>query len=200
STFQYQNIMFLAAGQAAGIADKSSWENVVQKRIFDPLGMTGANFSVTVAAKAPDHATPHVRVSGKTRPIPWKNIDNVGPAGSINASVRDLTRWVRFQLGDGNFEGKRLLAAARLAETHAPQMVIDMDGSTGVTSFSRAANPETNMMSYGMGWVIQDFRGQLLLSHGGSIDGFRAQVALVPKAKLGMVILSNLGRTSMPEA
>jgi CubicO group peptidase (beta-lactamase class C family) len=200
STFQYQNIMFLAAGQAAGAADKSSWETVVQKRIFDPLGMTGANFSVRVAAKAPDHATPHVRLSGKTRPIPWKNIDNVGPAGSINASARDLTRWVRFQLGDGVFEGKRLLSAARLAETHAPQMVIDMDGPTGVPSYARAANPETNVMSYGMGWVIQDFRGQHLLSHGGSIDGFRAQVALVPKAKLGIVILSNLGRTSLPEA
>jgi hypothetical protein len=55
-------------------------------------------------------------------------------------------------------------------------------------------------MSYGLGWVVQDFRGQLMLSHGGSIDGFRAQVALLPKAKIGIAILSNLGRTSMPEA
>ena len=200
STYQYQNIMYLAAGLAAGAADKSSWEQVVQKRIFDPLGMTGANFSVTVATRSPDHATPHVKVKEKVRPISWKNIDNIGPAGSINAGVSDLSKWLRFQLGDGTFEGKRLISAARLAETHSPQMVIPMDGPTGVPSFTKAMNPETNLMSYGLGWVIQDYRGQLLVSHGGSIDGFRAQVALVPKAKLGIAILSNLGRTQMPEA
>jgi hypothetical protein len=61
-------------------------------------------------------------------------------------------------------------------------------------------NPDTTMMSYGLGWTIQDYRGQQLISHGGSIDGYRAQVALLPKARVGMVILSNLGRTSMPEA
>lgn len=200
STFQYQNIMFLAAGMASGVADKSSWETVVQKRIFDPLGMKEANFSTMVASKAPDHSMPHVRLSGKVQSIEWKNIDNVGPAGSINASVRDLGKWIRFQLGDGTFEGKRLLSAARLAETHSPQMVIDMDGPTGVPSYSKNMNPETNMMSYGLGWVVQDFRGVHMLSHGGSIDGFRSQVALVPKAKLGIAILSNLGRTSLPEA
>jgi hypothetical protein len=75
-----------------------------------------------------------------------------------------------------------------------------MDGATGVPSYARRMNPETNMMCYGLGWVVQDFRGQHMLSHGGSIDGFRSQVALVPKARLGIAILSNLGRTQMPEA
>jgi hypothetical protein len=79
-------------------------------------------------------------------------------------------------------------------------MVIPMDGSTGVAAFTRAMNPETTMMCYGLGWVIQDYRGQPMISHGGSIDGFRAQVALLPRQKVGMAILSNLGRTSLPEA
>src|SRR5262249_22303501 len=132
--------------------------------------------------------------------VAWRNIDNIGPAGSINAGIRDLSKWLRFQLGDGSFEGKRLLSAALLNETHSPQMVIPLDGSTGVWSFTKAMNPETNMMSYGLGWTIQDYRGQLLVSHGGSIDGFRSQVALLPKQKIGIAILSNLGRTSLPEA
>ncbi len=202
SMFQYQNIMYLAAGYAVGTASKSSWEAFVQKRIFDPLGMTGANFSTLVAEKAADHARPHRKLKdGKIETLAsWRNVDHIAPAGSINAGVRDLSKWVRFQLGDGTFEGKRLLSAAQLAELQSPQMVIPMDGPTGVPSFSKAMNPETNLMCYGLGWVIQDYRGQLLVAHGGSLDGFRAQVALVPKAKLGIAILSNLGRTQMPEA
>jgi len=195
SVYQYQNIMFLTAGQAVGAASKSSWEEFVQKRIFDPLGMSGTNFSTTAAEKAPNHSSPHRKNrEGKIEVIPWRNIDNVGPAGSINASVQDLSKWVRFQLGDGTFDGKRLISAAGLAETHTPQMVIRMEGPT------RAYNPDTNLICYGLGWTIQDYRGHLLVSHGGAIDGFRAHVALVPKIKAGLVVLSNLGGTQMPEA
>jgi CubicO group peptidase (beta-lactamase class C family) len=201
STYQYQNIMFLTAGYAVGKASGSSWEEFTKKRIFEPLGMKGANFSANDVVKAADHATPHMRgPAGKIMTTPWRNIDNVGPAGSINAGVRDLSQWLRFQLGDGTFSGKRLLAQALLDETHSPQMVIRLDSGTGVASFTKAMNPDTTMMSYGLGWTIQDYRGQLLVSHGGSIDGFRAQVALMPKQKFGIAILSNLGRTSLPEA
>jgi CubicO group peptidase (beta-lactamase class C family) len=200
SAYQYQNIMFLTAGYAVGKASNSTWEDVVSKRIFEPLGMAGANFSTRDVVRADDHSSPHLRKNGKVEVIPWLNIDNVGPAGSINAGVRDLSKWLRFQVGDGTFEGKRLIAANRLKEAHSPQMVIPMDGSSGVPTFTRAANPETNMMSYGLGWVIQDYRGQLLVSHGGSINGFRSQVALLPKQNVGLVVLSNLGMNSLPEA
>ncbi|MBL8800267.1 MAG: serine hydrolase [Planctomycetia bacterium] len=201
SAYQYQNIMYLTAGYTVGKVSGGTWEEFTQKRLFDPLGMKGANFSSKDAEKAADHATPHYKSgAGRATPTAWRNIDNVGPAGSINAGVRDLGKWIRFQLGDGTFEGKRLLSTARLNELHAPQMVIPLDGSTGVASFTRAMNPDTNMMSYGLGWVVQDYRSQLMVSHGGSIDGFRSQVALLPKHKYGMAILSNLGRTSLPEA
>src|SRR5262249_61815766 len=104
---------------------------------------------------------------------------------------RDLARWVRFQLGDGTFEGKRLVSAANLAETHTPQFALRMDDTT------RAMHPETNQMSYGMAWVIQDYRGRLLVSHAGAIDGFRAHITLVPKSRLGIVLLNNLHETRM---
>ena len=200
STYQYQNIMYSTAGYAAGKAAGSSWEELTRQRIFVPLGMKGANFSVKDAAKAADHAEPHSKNGTKIGTTPWRNVDHIGPAGAINAGVRDLGQWLRFQLGDGTFEGKRLLTSALLQETHAPQMVIPLDGPTGVASFTRAMNPETNMMSYALGWVVQDYRGQPMIAHGGSLDGFRAQVVLLPKQKVGMAILSNLGRTSLPEA
>ena len=200
TTYQYQNIMYLTAGQAVGAASKSSWDDFVKQRIFNPLGMAGANTSVTAVLRAPDRATPHRKTAGMVEPVAWRNIDNVAPAGSVNAGVRDLSRWVRFQLGDGTFEGKRILDGKLLQELHAPQMVIPMDGPTGVSSFTRAMNPDTNQMSYAHGWTVQDYRGHLLVSHGGSIDGFRAQVALLPRHHIGIIVLSNLGQTSFPEA
>jgi CubicO group peptidase (beta-lactamase class C family) len=194
STYQYQNIMYLTAGLAVGAASNSTWEEFVQERILDPLGMTGANFSTTVAEKASDHATPHRKKEEKIEVIPWRNLDNCAPAGSINAGVRDMSRWVRFQLGGGTFEGKPLLSAANLAETHTSQMVMRMDDN------QKSLLPETTQVSYGLGWAVSDYRGHLLISHGGGIDGFRATVQLAPRARLGLVVLANLGGTAMPEA
>ncbi len=193
SVWQYQNIMFLAAGMAAGAAVGSTWEELVQERILGPLGMTNTNFNTSIAEKALEHATPHRKKEEKIEVIPWRNLDNIGPAGSLNAGARDLSRWVRFQLGAGEFEGRRLLSAANFAETHTPKMPIRMDDNF------KALLPETTQISYGLGWNISDYRGHLVISHGGGIDGFRAAVHLVPREKLGLAVLSNLGGTSMPE-
>jgi CubicO group peptidase (beta-lactamase class C family) len=183
SAYQYQNIMYVTAGYVVGVVSKSSWEEFVQKRIFDPLGMSGANFSATVAATAADRASPHRKESdGRVVAIPWFNLDNAGPAGSINAGARDMSKWVRFQLGNGTFEGKRLVTPASMKEMHTPQMIVPVDS---------AAHPHTNMMSYGLAWFIQDYHGHHMISHTGGIDGFRARVVLLPKQSLGIVILTN---------
>jgi hypothetical protein len=150
--------------------------------------MSSSNFNVTQALKSSDHSSPHRKNrEGKVEVIPWLNVDNIGGAGCINASARDMNRWIRFQLGDGSFEGKRLVSSANLMETHTPQMVIRMDEQ------ARTLNPYTTQLSYAMGWIIQDYRGQTLISHTGGINGFRARVVLIPNAKLGMVILTNSG-------
>lgn len=193
--YQYQNIMFLTAGQAVGAAAGTTWENFTRTRIFEPLGMTGANFSVTEAQLAPDHASPHSKPrDANLKVVPWRNIDNVGPAGSINASTRDLSKWVRMQLADGLFAGKRIVSQTNLRETRTPQTVIRIEGPLF------AANPHTNLMSYGMGWRLQDYHGRLMVSHGGRIDGFSALITLIPSEQLGIVFLSNRGNTQMDAA
>ena len=194
SRYQYQNIMFLTAGYAVGRIADTTWESFVQKRLFEPLGMKSANFSTIDAEKAPDHASPHAKRQKKVQVIEWRNIDNIGPAGSINAGVRDLSKWVRMQLADGIFEGRRIVSEKNLHETHIPQMAMRMEDST------RSLNSETNMLAYGLGWTIQDYRGRHMVSHGGAIDGFRANITLMPKEKLGVVVLSNVGSNNMPEA
>jgi len=192
SAFQYQTIMFTTAGHAVGAASKSTWADFVQKRIFEPLGMTAASCTTAAALKASDHATPHrCNRDGHIEVIPWYEIDTPNAAGSVNASARDLAKWVQFQLGDGTIRGKRLVSEKSLNETHTPQMIIPLEGAT------RAMNPDTHQLSYGMGWVIQDYHGHLLVSHAGAIDGFRAHITLAPKDGLGIVILSNLHQTRL---
>lgn len=192
SAFQYQSIMFIAAGQGLGTASGIPWGEFVQRRIFAPLDMTGASVTTAAALKSEDHAIPHQRnKDGKIEALPWYRFDEPNPSASVNASARDLSKWLRFQLGDGAYQGKRLVSAENLAETHTPQMVIRLTGLT------RAEHPFTSQMSYGMGWVLQDYRGQPLVSHAGIIDGMRTHIALVPNSRLGIAILSNLHRTRM---
>jgi CubicO group peptidase (beta-lactamase class C family) len=162
----------------------------VRRRLLDPLEMTGASLTTTEAEKAPDRATPHRRgPDGKPEVIAWYPQEEPNPAGSLNASARDLSKWLRFQLAEGSWNGKRLVGAAALKETHTPQIALRVEG------INRDLNPETNLMSYGMAWLIQDYRGKLLLSHAGAIDGFRAQVILLPKEGLGIALLFNLDQS-----
>ncbi len=195
AAWQYNNLMFLAAGYAVSTASGTTWEKFIQTRIFDPLDMETADFHVEDAQQAPDHATGHsLDRKGIPSRVPWRNIDNIGPAGEINASALDLVHWVQFQLGDGTFKGQRLISAKNMAEMHTPQMVIRPE------DWGRSWNPETRQMTYGFGWTLQDHRGWHLVSHGGAIDGFRSNITLVPDAKFGIVVLSNLGQENMPEA
>jgi CubicO group peptidase (beta-lactamase class C family) len=195
STYQYQNIMFALAGQAVASAAKMSWEDFVQSHIFDPLGMTHTriafadwNASAHAVGHRWDSATQRVSVE------PYVDYTRIAPAGQIKSCVRDMAHWLRFQLAGGMIDGKRLISAEALDETHTPQTVIRLEG------LGKEANPETNLEAYGLGWVIQDYRGQLLVTHAGAINGFRTQVSLLPKQNAGVVVMANLGRGLAPLA
>ncbi len=198
SKYEYQNIMYAAAGWAVGTASGTTWEEFVQTHLFDPLSMTGTSMSATKAVTSPDVATPYRRrgegKSAKTQAIPWLNFDNVAPCGGINASVRDLSQWLRFQLGRGEIEGKRLVSEKNLRETWTPQIVMPWDDDL------RSLYPDTIQQSYGLGWSIWDYKGQMIVSHAGAINGFRSHVALAPRANLGIAVLTNLAGTWLPEA
>ncbi len=122
-------------------------------------------------------------------------IDSMAPAGAINSSVRDLSAWMRFQLAEGTWEGKPLLKASILRETHAPVVVVPMPESS-----KKVLRGITVHASYGLGWQIADYRGHATISHGGSLDGYRSRVLLLPEQKIGIAVLSNLDSASVPEA
>jgi len=186
SQFDYSNVPFTAAGYAVGLAAKSSYNDFVRSRIFEPLVMKTANFRVSDMEKAPDHASPHnVTKEDKEEIMPWITLDQAGGAGAINASVRDLAPWLRFQLGDGTFDGKRLVSSKNLEETHTPQIVMRADG------MRKLLLPDTQQVSYGLGWMIYDYHGHLVVAHGGGTFGYTCQVFLLPKDKTAFAVLTN---------
>ena len=109
SHYGYQNIMFLAAGELAAAVTGGSWDHAVRERIFTPLGMRRSVTSTLPLKQMDDVSTPHERIDGKVTPVEWMNIDNIGPAGSINSSVSEMAQWVRLQLGGGTYSGRTLI-------------------------------------------------------------------------------------------
>jgi CubicO group peptidase (beta-lactamase class C family) len=188
TTYQYQNLMFMTAGYMVGEIAGLSWEDFVRSRIFMPLGMNDSNFSVNDSQKTSDFALPYMEKNDKVTEIPFRNIDTVGPAGSINSNVTDMANWLYLNLSKGKFGNQQIISEASLKEIHSPQMV----------SSKSFDYDELFYGTYGMGWGITSYRGHLLLSHGGGIDGFTALVALMPRDKIGLVILTNLNGTPIP--
>jgi CubicO group peptidase (beta-lactamase class C family) len=192
AAFQYQSVLYSAAGQAGAAAAGASWQDLMHRRVLSPLAMTRTTVTSAETAKLSDRATPHRRTAaGKVVKLPWYEFPEGNPAGSVCSCARDLANLLRLELAEGTFQGKRLVSADNLMETRTPQIVIPVKGPV------RDMNPFTMQMSYGMGWVVHDYRGHLMHVHGGAIAGFRAQLTLLPDARLGIAVLSNLSETQM---
>jgi CubicO group peptidase (beta-lactamase class C family) len=191
STWEYSNLCFMSAGFAATTVDKTPYADLLKKRIFGPLGMKTASGSAREVDKSSDRATPHLKEASNAVIVIPRYMQEVDGAGGINASARDLGNWIRFQLGDGTWEGKRLVSVKNLREMHTPQMVVRS---------ATLPSDVTTQRSYGLGWAVQDYRGKQMVEHGGAIDGFRSRVVLLPKEKIGVAVLCNLGGTSCPDA
>ena len=194
STFGYQNLMYLAAGQLVSRVNGKTWDEFIHERFFVPLGMTASSTSINELKTANNVATPHSKIEDKVTVIPWRNIDNIAPAGSINSNVVEMAQWVRLQLGEGTYQGQKLFGAAQAKEMHAAQTVIRFEPPYSMFY------PEAHFLNYGLGWFLSDYRGRKVVEHGGAIDGMRAQVAMIPEEKLGLVVLSNMNGSGLPTA
>lgn len=190
SRFGYQNIMFLAAGRVVARLTGERWDRFVEERIFAPLGMERSSTSVDSLRGMSNVASPHAEVGDTVRAIEWRDIDNIGPAGSVNSSVAEMAQWIRLQLGEGSYEGERLIPAAAVREMHTPQTLIRREAPWDRTF------PESHLLAYGLGWFLHDYRDRMVVEHGGAIDGMRAQVTLVPEEELGLVVLTNMGTST----
>jgi len=131
STFQYNNIMFMAAGYIAGQLNGSGWEDAVTQRIFKPLQMTGTNFSELETQNSADFGQPYRKGSdlkSELKRIPFDaqcpNRCAMGPAGEINSNVADMSKYLLFHMNHGKVAGKQLLSENNSVQMQTPQMVI----------------------------------------------------------------------------
>jgi len=181
SKFNYSNINYIVAGDASGKAFGSDWETLMRARLLVPLQMNSASLSTIDAQQNPNLAIGYTwdDVDNAHELDPMRNIDAAGPAGSINASPRDMANWLRFLLARGEFNGKRLISQDALEETWKSQIEI----APGV--------------GYALGWIDQTYIDTRIVEHSGNIDGFSAHVAFLPEKNLGFVLLMNTSIASL---
>jgi CubicO group peptidase (beta-lactamase class C family) len=180
--FQYQNVMYSAAGETAAHAQGTTWENLISTRILKPLGMTKTVLSVREMQTAPDYSLGYVYDAKAKRadPIATRDITNIAPAGAINSSAREMAEWLKFLVAGGVAPGgKRLVSEKGFAEILTPQIKIN------------------DTTSYALGWGVAAFAGRKVYVHNGGIDGFGAQVAFLPAEKIGFAVLANVEDTPL---
>lgn len=187
--FQYQNLMYMTAGLLAGRVAGSSWEELLEQRFLRPLGMQRSVLSIAAMSAVEDRALAYQEEEGELTLVPYRVIDAMGPAGSINSSAADMARWLGFLLGRGELEGTRILEESTFDELLAPVTVMPR---------SPLQLEHEGQGTYALGWMVQDYRGRERLHHGGGIDGFTALVSFLPRDRVAVVALANRGGSSLP--
>jgi CubicO group peptidase (beta-lactamase class C family) len=188
SRFAYDNLLYIAAGQIIPAVTGKSWEQYVTEKILQPLGMKTTNLSNTHFLAGANYAFPHSKIGGPLRPIEFVPLDNAAPAGSINSSVAEMSRWMILQLNRGKFPDSdaRLFSEQRSREMWSAQTILPTRERSG--DIGKLA---PKFASYALGWGLQDYQGRKLVGHTGGVAGFVSRVMLVPEENLGIVILTN---------
>lgn len=186
--YQYNNLMFLAGGFLVEELTGRQWEEVARERIFLPLGMTRSTFWSSEAAKDPDHARGYRERDSKISLLPFREVGNMGPVGSISSSANEMARYALLHLNRGKVGDQQLVQRATIREMHTPQQAIS----------ALPDQPEVGPASYGLGWIIDTYRGKLRVAHGGNIDGFSALLTMFPNDNVAIVTLANANGTPLP--
>ncbi|WP_292052961.1 MULTISPECIES: serine hydrolase [unclassified Brevundimonas] len=197
ANYHYCNLMFVVAGAVIERVSGLTWEDFVQTRVLDPLGMTDTVPLARLADPAKS-ALPHGRVGpplryqGEMTQIAqsiaevW-NWDNAAAAGGICASPRDWAKWIALRLNNGQMaDGTRLFSEAVAKEMYKPNIVVS--NSEGPT----AALPNRAVAStYALGLQVQDYRGERIATHGGGSPGGISSTVLITGRRTGFSIFTN---------
>ena len=190
--FQYNNLMFMTAGYLAGKLARSTWEDSVQKRIFDPLGMKSSGFDLGASIKSSPDVAHAYRKDDKevVHDVPPYTGDKaLGPAGAIVSNLSDMTQYLLMYLNQGKHDDKQIISVADFRAMTSPQMILH----------SSDLDPEIGYSHYGMGLFVTTYRGHKYVEHGGNLDGFSLLISFLPDDHIGCVILLNMEGSSLPE-
>ena len=181
--FLYNNVTYAAVGEATARAADTTWDELLRVRLFGPLGMTDSTSSYEQARDDERRAQGYVWKDGPKsyKALPMRSLDPIAPAGGITSNVLDMSKWVRMLLAEGELDGQEIVPESVIEEVFEPH--IPARGS-----------------EYGLGWFVASWQGKTVLHHGGNIDGYAAQVGLMPSEELGFVLLTNVSHTPLQQA
>ena len=157
----YSNLGTALLGQALASASRMDYAQLVQERIFNPLGMTMSSVPVT-AANLPEDAPTGYSVGGR-RAAPW-TMNGTAPAGGIRSTAADMVRYAR----------------ALLART-AP----------GLDALTPRWAAFGGRQKIGYGWVTEERDGKVVTWHTGETGGFASMLVLDRANDRAVVILAN---------
>jgi len=194
AAYGYNNIMYMVAGEVVAETAGSPWDDVLEARLFAPLGMTRSTSRAAVVESRDNVATAHVPDDGRIIPMVRRDYDALGPAGSVWSSAHDMGQWLRLQLAGGVHDGRRLLEQATLEAMHEPQVIMRTD-TTAQRLF-----PTQNFFAYGLGWRMNDYHGHKVVQHTGAVNYTRTQVGMIPSEDIGVVVMTNLSTSALQTA
>ncbi|MES2337796.1 MAG: serine hydrolase [Pseudomonadota bacterium] len=193
SGYAYDNILYIVAGLLIERVSGQSWQQFIATRLLAPLRMADTVPSLSLLTDtnvAGRHARlgPPVRGIGRQVVIAPDETPAIDAAGGINASVTDIAKWLGVQLNAGVLpDGTPLWSKAQAAEMWKPQTITG--SGTGPTPESPTRGV---MQAYALGWFVQDYRGQRLISHSGGLSGQVTQTAMLPGRGLGIAVFTNV--------
>lgn len=191
SKWGYTNCAFMTAGEIIPKVTRKSWAEFITDSIFKPLGMNNSLALSKDIQTASNKCAAHTVVMGELKKIPYGNIDNLAPAGSISSSVNDMSKWVMMQLNNGKLDDKRIIPASAIAQTRTPHSILGNGGHM----FNKS-----HFALYGLGWFLEEYAGRKVVAHTGGVNGFVTSVCLVPEEKLGIIVFTNTDANNFYEA
>ncbi len=183
--FQYSNQLVATAGYAAAAAAGGeygqlfeAYATLLQERVLGPIGMAHTTLSFDQVRQQGNYALPHsLNLGGTYDPLPLETEEiliPVAPAGAHWSTLEDMTRYLLTELDRGVApDGTQVVSAENLAETWKPQVPVSADAD------------------YGLGWLVSDYKGLLLINHGGNTLGFTSSFGFLPDSSLGIIVLTN---------
>ncbi len=195
--FIYQNVMYQVAGEIVAKAAGMPWHRFIELRIFKPLDMTRSFATLTAMQSAKPHnvSTPHFEIEQRVRAIVDVPVDSIPAAGSVWSTANDMAKWMTFLLDGGRIDDRALVKPDTFRELFESQAIVPPGEFYPTLALTRP-----HFTTYGLGWFLQDYRGEFVAMHTGSMDGRTAIVGLLPDRRFGIVVLGNLDHAEFRHA
>ena len=178
SSYAYSNIGITSAAEAAAKKAGMSWEDLVSERVIVPAGLKNTSARFKDFENAADRVDTYSMMNGTPVAGPLLNDDVNSPAGGVSSTINDMARYARLQLNNGSIDGKQVIDAAALKETHRPQNIMK--------------TTSTSITAYDLGWESVAEKGRVRVEHGGDLtSGVSTFITLYPEEQMAIVVLTN---------